>query len=228
MIVKNMSDSEILKELKTIDTILKSRISGHLKKFEKKLKSNAYKHNDVLEVREYVINWNKVLVCFQKLVHTDKLSSLSISHIVVTEDSGAFLLFEGERGSFFFHHFTNHAINRMRERTGLTLKDFFVNEFVGKAGASLFLIKYEEHGKTDFTYIMTIGECHFIVEIHGNRIDVVTDLDWDRLYLNQMTLFLDSKASAERIANKAYNKDAATLKGVGLKKTSDLVKAVFA
>lgn len=37
MIVKNMSDSEILKELKTIDTILKSRISGHLKKFEKKL-----------------------------------------------------------------------------------------------------------------------------------------------------------------------------------------------
>ena len=60
MIVKNMSDSEILKELKTIDTILKSRISGHLKKFEKKLKSNAYKHNDVLEVREYVINWIKI------------------------------------------------------------------------------------------------------------------------------------------------------------------------
>ena len=35
MIVKNMSDSEILKELKSIDVVLKSRISGHLKKFEK-------------------------------------------------------------------------------------------------------------------------------------------------------------------------------------------------
>lgn len=55
----------------------------------------------------------------------------------------------------------------------------------------------------------------------------MTDLDWDRLYLNQMKLFLDSKTSAQKIVNKTYDRDAATLEGVGLKKTSDLVKAIF-
>lgn len=224
MIVKNMSDSEILKELKTIDTILKSRISGYLKKFEKKLKSNAYKHNDVLEVREYVINWNKVLVCFQKLVHTDKLSSLSISHIVVTEDSGAFLLFEGERGSFFFHHFTNHAINRMRERTGLTLKDFFVNEFVIKAETTYHLSKYEKYGYDDSTYIMTIGRCFFIVFTDGNKIVVKTTLDKDDIYANQQVLYIDSKRGAMEFADKVYENSVYMIKGTGLKKTSDLIK----
>ena len=193
MIVKTMSDKEILKELKSIDVVLKSRISGHLKKFEKQLKSKAYKHNDVLEVREYVINWNKVLVCFQKLVHTDKLSSLSISHIVVTEDSGAFLLFEGERGSFFFHHFTNHAINRMRERTGLTLKDFFVNEFVIKAETTYHLSKYEKYGYDDSTYIMTIGRCFFIVCERDNNIVFKTVLDRDSIHKNQLMLYVTSK-----------------------------------
>ena len=62
MIVKGMSDSEIIKELKSIDAIIKSRISGYLKKFGKKLKSKAYKNNDILGVEEYKINDNRVLV----------------------------------------------------------------------------------------------------------------------------------------------------------------------
>ena len=98
MIVKGMSDSEILKELKSIDAIIKSRELGYVKKFRKELNSKAYKHNDVLAVREYVINWNRVLVCFQKIVLTDKLASLGISHIVLTEDNGAFLSFERKQG----------------------------------------------------------------------------------------------------------------------------------
>ena len=228
MIVKTMSDKEILKELKSIDVILKSRISGHLKKFEKQLKSKAYKHNDVLEVREYVINWNKVLVCFQKLVHTDKLSSLSISHIVVTEDSGAFLLFEGERGSFFFHHFTNHAINRMRERTGLTLKDFFVNEYVIKADTTHHLTKYDEYGYDDSTYIMSIGRCFFIVCIDGNKIVVKTTLDSDSIYANQMMLYSDSKICAEKYADKKYEMDISRIKEIGVKKTSDVISGMCA
>ena len=68
MIVKTMSDNEIIKELKSIDAVLQSRGSGLLKKFGKKIKSKAYKHNDVLDVKEYEINGNRVLVCFQKMV----------------------------------------------------------------------------------------------------------------------------------------------------------------
>ena len=74
---KSMSDNEIIKELKSIDAVLQSRGSGLLKKFGKKIKSKAYKHNDVLDLKEYEINGNRVLVCFQKMVITDKLSDLS-------------------------------------------------------------------------------------------------------------------------------------------------------
>lgn len=227
MITKEMTDNEIVKELQFIEDILMSRLEEYCEKFERKLKSAAYGHNAVLDMQEDVINGNKVIICFQKLVYADQLYDLRVSKLVLTENY-AFLSVRDDSGDFFYIRFTYHASGRMCERSGMMIKDFFVNEFVGKAGASMFLIKYEEHGKTDFTYIMTIGECYFIVEIHGNRIDVVTDLDWDRLYQNQMKLFLDSKTSAEKIVNKTYDRDAATLKGVGLKKTSDLVKAIFA
>ena len=72
MIVKNMTDSEIVKELKSIEDTLNSRRKGYWKKFGKELKSKAYKHCDVLGEGKYVINGNKVLVCFQKLALTDK------------------------------------------------------------------------------------------------------------------------------------------------------------
>ena len=226
MITKEMTDNEIVKELQFIEDILMSRLEEYCEKFERKLKSAAYGHNAVLDMQEDVINGNKVIICFQKLVYADQLYDLRVSKLVLTENY-AFLSVRDDSGDFFYIRFTYHASGRMCERSGMMIKDFFVNEFVGKAGASMFLIKYEEHGKTDFTYIMTIGECYFIVEIHGNRIDVVTDLEWDMLHPNQMALYVNSKRCAETFASNTYDRDAATLKGVGLKKTSDLVKAIF-
>ena len=226
MITKEMTDNEIVKELQFIEDVLMSRLEEYCEKFKRKLKSAAYGHNAVLDMQEDVINGNKVIICFQKLVYADQLYDLRVSKLVLTENY-AFLSVRDDSGDFFYIRFTYHASGRMCERSGMMITDFFVNEFVGRAGASLFLIKYEEHGKTDFTYIMTIGECYFIVEIHGNRIDVVTDLEWDMLHPNQMALYVDSKRSAETIVDKTYERDAATLEGVGLKKTSDLVKAIF-
>ena len=81
-------------------------------KFEKQLKSKAYKHNDVLEVREYVINWNRVLVCFQKIVLTDKLASLGISHIVLTEEVERLAMFGHEVADFLEQLFQGVGIGR--------------------------------------------------------------------------------------------------------------------
>ena len=227
MIVKTMSDKEILKELKSIDVILKSRISGYMKKFEKQLKSKAYKHNDVLEVREYVINWNRVLVCFQKLVHTDKFSSLAISHIVLTEDNGAFLSFMNERGNYFFH-FTKHAIDRLWERTGLTLKDFFVNEFAVKAETTYHLTKSGEYGYDDSTYIMSIGRCFFVVCTEGDKIVVKTTLDSDSIYTHQTIFYEDSKMCAGEYADKQDRTRIDDTKRIGLKKLRNAVRAMSA
>lgn len=223
-----MSDSEIIKELKSIDAIIKSRISGYLKKFGKKLKSKAYKNNDILGVEEYKINDNRVLVCFQKLVFTDKLSDLGISHIVITKDNGAFLSNKSVQGNFFFHHFTNHAIDRMWQRLGLTVKDFFVNEFVIEADTTFHLTKYDKYGYDDYTYIMSIGRCFFIVSKYNNKIVVKTALDRDNLYANQMMLYEDSMICAGEYADRMSERNIDRIKGIGVRKTSDVIRAICA
>ena len=228
MIKKSMPNMAIIKELKSIDDIMLSRRSGYMKKFAKKLKSNAYKHNDVLDVREYEINGNKVLVCFQKLVFTDKLSDLGVSTMVITEDNGAFIPSVDELGNFTFCHITNHAIDRMWQRMGLTINDFFVNEYVINADTAIHPIKYEEYGYDDSTYIVSIGRCFFIVCESGNNIVVKTVIDWDNLHSNQMRLYIDSKKGADKFADRIYGKVTGILKGMRFKKTSDLICAMCA
>lgn len=226
MIKKFMSQTEILNELKSIDANIKSHIPGYLKKFSQKLNSPEYGHNDVLSVREYWINGNKVIICFQKFVITDELPKLRITHIVVTEDNGAFIMCENEWDKFCFHHFSKHAIDRMWERTGLTLKNFFVNEFVKNADTAFHLEKYYEHGYNDYTYIMTIGKCFFIVYKCTNKIEVGTVLEWDRLHYDQKRLYLDSMRSAYEFADKKYYNIADSLKGTGFKKTNYAVSGL--
>ena len=223
-----MSDREIIKELKFIEDTLESRRKGYWMKFKKGLKSKAYKHCDVLGVSNYVINGNKVFVCFQKLVLTNKLCDLVTNYIVVTEDNGAFLSFRNESGLFSFHHFTNHAIDRMWQRMGLTVKDFFINEYVIKADTTHHLTKYDEYGYDDSTYIMSIGRCFFIVVIDGDKIVVKTSLDRDRLYEDQMMLYSDSKICAEKYADRMYERDVDRIKGFGVKKVSNAIRAMYA
>ena len=227
MIVKNMSNSEIIKELMLIENTLDTRISGYREKFAKKLKSKVYKHNDVLGVQEYVINWNKVLVCFQKLVYADKFSDVKANYIVITEDNGAFLSFRDRRGDFGFYHYSKHSIDRMWERMRLTVKDFFVNEFVIKADATHHLTKYNEDGNDDLTYIMAIGRCFFIVCIDGSQIVVKTTLDLDRIRPNQMTLYAHSKKCAEKYAAEIDEEAVGRIKGTGAKK-DDAIRTIYA
>lgn len=223
-----LTESEIIDELKSIDTILKSRRSGYMMMFAKKLKSKAYKHNDVLGVKEYVVNGNKVLVCFQKFVVTNKLSDLTFSIIVITEDNGAFLPSIDAFGNYTFCHITNHAIHRMWQRMGLTIKDFFVNEYVINADTAINPLKYDKYGYDDSTFAIAIGECFFIVCESNNNIIVKTTLDKDDLYSNQMELYIDSKKGADKFADKMYYKIADNLKESGFKKTSGLIRAMCA
>ena len=106
-----MTDREIVEELKSINAIIDSNSPRYLKKFSKKLNSKEYKHNDVLSVEEYKINGNKVIICFQKIVITDELSNLWISHIVVTEDNEAFITGKNEWGNFCFHNISPLFLN---------------------------------------------------------------------------------------------------------------------
>ena len=222
-----MTDREIVEELKSINAIIDSNSPRYLKKFSKKLNSKEYKHNDVLSVEEYKINGNKVIICFQKIVITDELSSLWISHIVVTEDNEAFITGKNEWGNFCFHNITSHAIDRMWERMGLTLKDFFVDEFVKKAGCTFHFEKYE-YGRYDSTHITSAGKCFFIVEKHNNWIEFTTTINWGKLHPNQMKLHIDSKRDAHKFADKMYEKNAEWIKGMGYKNTNDAVRAMCA
>lgn len=220
-----MTDREIVEELKSINAIIDSNSPRYLKKFSKKLNSKEYKHNDVLSVEEYKINGNKVIICFQKFVITDELSNLWITHIVVTEDNGAFFTAENEWGNFCFYHIESHAIDRMLERAGLTLKDFFVNEFVKEADATIHLKKYK-FGYHKTTNIMTIGRCFFIVEKYNNKIVVKTTFDYGDLFPNQKKLYRDLKEGAYKFADKMYKKKVEWIKGMGYKNTNDAVRGL--
>ena len=223
-----MSDNEIIKELKSIDAVLMSRCSGYFKKFKKKLKSKAYKHNDVLDVKEYEINGNRVLVCFQKMVITDKLSDLTTCYLVLTEDYGAFSPNKDIRGNYSFYHITNHAIKRLQERLGLTIKDFFVNEYAIKADATCQPIKYNGYGYDDSTYIIAIGRCFFIVCERDNNIVFKTVLDRDSIYKNQLMLYVASKIIAEENTDIMYEMTAEDAKRMGVNKTNDFFRAMYA
>lgn len=228
MIVKSMSNSEIVKELKTIEDALISRNKGYWKKFGKELKSKAYKHCDVLGKGEYVINGNKVFVCFQKVVYTNKLYELVKNYIVLTEDNGAFISFRDGSGRFCFHHFTQHAVDRLWQRMRLTVKDFFVNEFVIKADTAHHLTKYDGYGYDDSTYIMSIGKCFFIVCTDDNKIVVKTTLDSDSIYTHQTIFYEDSKMCAGEYADKQDRKRIDDTKRIGLKKLRNAVRVMRA
>jgi hypothetical protein len=116
----------------------------------------------------------------------------------------------------------------MWQRMGLTVKDFFINEYVIKADTAHHLSKYDEYGYDDSTFIMAIGRCFFIVCIDGNKIVVKTTLDSDRIYANQMMLYSDSKICAEKYADKMYEMDISRIKEIGVKKTSDVIRAICA
>lgn len=223
-----MSDEEIIKELKLIDDYLESRSSGYIKKYKKELKSKTYKHNAVLGARRYEINRNKVLVCFQKLVITDKLSDLKILYIVITEDNGAFSPDIDLYGNYAFFHITKHAVDRMWERLGLTINDFFVNEYVIKADTAYQLIKYDGYGYDDSTYITAIGKCFFIACESGNNIVFKTALDSNRIHQNQTMLYGDSKSGAEKYADTMDKKVAEFAKRKEFNKTIDIIRAMYA
>ena len=147
MIIKNMTDSEIVKELEIIENTIMSRHKVYWKRFGKQLQDEKCKHNTILRVQEENINGNKVIICFQKVVLTDQLSDLRVSKMVITEDNYAFLTVRNELGDFVYIRFSYHAFVRMCEREGMTLNDFFINEFVRKAESSVFLLEYKDEQK---------------------------------------------------------------------------------
>lgn len=64
----------------------------------------------------------------------------------------------------------------------------------------------------------------FIVCKCDNKAEVVTALDKDNLYSNQMRLYIDSMRGADKFAAKMYYEMADSLKESGVKKTSDFIK----
>ena len=162
------------------------------------------------------------------MVYTNKLYELVKNYIVLTEDNGAFISFRDGSGRFCFHHFTQHAVDRLWQRMRLTIKDFFVNEFVIKADTAHHLTKYDGYGYDDSTYIMSIGRCFFIVCTDDNKIVVKTTLDSDSIYTHQTIFYEDSKICAGEYADKQDRARIDDTKRIGLKKLRNTVRVMRA
>lgn len=220
MIERNMTDSEILAEIKKVEDTIVSRIGGYTKKYQKAIKNKAYKHNDVLGVNDYVINGNNVICCFQKVIHTEKLADLTIANIIVT-DWGAYIPMYNEYNRLSYVFLSKHSIDRMWQRMGLTLKEFFVNEYCVKSQTAHHLVKYDGYGYDDDTYVFNYGNCFFIAVADENKIVAKTCLDRDNIYTNQMMMYVESKRGGESFSNKIADKNCKKILDAGIKKTND-------
>lgn len=225
MIRKGMSDKEILAEIARIEKVIISRLGGYLLKYRKGIKSKAYKHNDVLGLQEYNIEGNRCLLCFQKIEY-DKVSDMTVANMIITED-GAYMPSYNEWGKLTYIFLTKHSIDRMWQRMGMTLKEFFVNEYCIKSQSAHHLVKYDGYGYDDNTYIMNYGRCFFIAVADENKIIIKTCLDRDKIYTNQLSLYVEAKRGGEGFADKYYEKN----KGIVLsrfKKTNDIYRNLCA
>lgn len=222
MIERNMTDKEILAEIKKVDDIIISRIEGYTKKYQKALKNKAYKHNDVLGVNEYVINGNNVICCFQKVMHTEKLADLTIANIIVTE-WGAYIPMYNDHNRLSYIFLSKHCIDRMWQRMGLTLREFFVNEYCVKSQTAHHLVKYDEFGYDDSTYIFNYGNCFFIAVADEVKVVAKTCLDRDKIYTNQMMLYVESKRGGESYSKKIADNNCKKVLDAGFKKTKDVI-----
>lgn len=225
MIKKGMGDKEILAELARVDKIIISRLGGYLLKYRKGLKSKAYKHNDVLGVQEYDIEGNKCLLCFQKIEY-GKVSDVAVANMVITED-GAYIPSYNEWKRLSYIFLSKHSIDRMWQRMGMTLKEFFVNEYCVKAQTAHHLVKYDDYGYDDNTYIMNYGKCFFIAVVDETKIVIKTCLDRDKIYSNQLQMYVDSKRGGEFFADKTYEVNKAIVLS-RFKKTNDVYKSLCA
>lgn len=228
MITKYMNHNEVKRELDIVWKTLKNRIPGYLKKYRKGVNSKAFKHNDVLGTGEYDINGNRVYVVFTKIKFNDKLSDLGISYLVMNQETGAYIHFANERGVSAFIQLTPHSIERMKQRLGMGVKEFFLNEYVIKAETSHHLEKYAEYGYDDDTFVMSIGKCFFIITAVNENIVVKTTLDRDNIYTNQLKLYVDCKRGAERFADDCFDANKKVIKKMGVKKTKDIVRLICA
>lgn len=228
MITKYMNHNEVKRELDIVWETLRNRVPGYIKKYNKGVKSKAFKHNDVLGTGEYDINGNRVYVVFTKIVFNDKLSDLGISYLVMNQETGAYIDFANERGVSAFIQLTPHSIERMKQRLGMGVKEFFLNEYVIKAESSHHLEKYAEYGYDDDTYVMSIGKCFFIITAVNENIVVKTTLDRDNIYTNQMQLYVDCKRGAEWFADKCFDANKKAIKRLGVKKTKDVFRLMTA
>lgn len=192
MIVETMTRDEVFREIQADDDWCAQRCIGLAKKYNKALKNKRIGHNSILGMVEYITpNHNKVHGIVQKVFVDDK-QKYAIPAIVTIYE---FVSSDGKRRHIYPLNymdsnrlqslivFSDHAVQRLRERCGKSMMDLFVDLCVENESCMSF-IYYDYNGKDD-EHLSVIGDTILLAKDSEWGKTVTTILNKNQLYENQ-------------------------------------------
>lgn len=209
MITKGMTTEAVFNEVKKDDYYVLGRMEGLMKKNNKKLKSKAYKNNDILSVSRYTVpeTSDTVVVLAIKDLKTFKgkeYATINLMYYIITPyDTFITPTIDCINNTVVrYVEYSKHSVDRMKQRLGKDFDTFFREDYIKKNSGIFNLIKYDYNGD-DSEYVAHIGEAFVFVKRNENGLKhiVTTILSTDDLHSNQLLLKLYSKKGEEARLN---------------------------
>lgn len=189
-----MSREELFAEVRADEMWVLGRLDGLRKKYNKQLKSKAYGHMSILGRTWYQTpNGNRVYTIVQKFFYDEKCKYADVSLVTLYEydygDKKRYLYPIYYRASNVFKHviiFTDHAIDRMKQRLGKGILEVFEDICVKQDTACCF-VKYDYNGADD-EFMGRISDGVAFARIHKWGLIVSTIISTEQEYTNQLVI----------------------------------------
>lgn len=170
------------------------RRDGLIKKYRKKLLDKKIGHNDLLGVSNYSTPFGKTCTVYCRKYISGKYAELAVQ-VVFDYFGKKYYICMDNFGHTTWVCFTQHAIDRMKERGNITFEqalDMMVRE---TGGGLAFTKNTYTNGPNDCMAYLADGLLLGIME--GNNFIVKTYINRKNEYSNQLEVHIDSRKSAQ-------------------------------
>lgn len=198
MIVSTMTESEVLKELRADVEWVDGRGYNLVKKYQHRI-GKVKDSIKVIAVTEYTTPRNNQVVVVWYAVKYPVVGHTfsSVVYFKYTSTNGRYQylqLISNKRYGDKVVVYTSHAIDRLEERSGVTFREYIVQDIEGKHNANSFVSNYEYEGKTTKAMLFC-DKGMFLCEDGKWGVNLVTYIDKTLQGDNQTQLYVQRSLS---------------------------------